>query len=129
MEHRLSFASVKLINPNIAEVIVDAGVNISIEMVEEYEALLGQLFHDEFALIVNQINSYDYSFEAKLLIGSHEKLKAIAVIFYNKNAEKIASEIANLRRVDDFNVRLYPGLELGRQECMTWLEEELKQAS
>ena len=129
MEHRLSFASVKLINPNIAEVIVDAGVNISIEMVEEYEALLGQLFHDDFALIVNKINPYDYAYEAKLSIGSHEKLKAIAVIYYNKNAEKIASEIANLRQIDGWNVRFYSGLELGWQEGVNWLEEELKQTS
>ncbi|TPH17829.1 hypothetical protein [Litorilituus lipolyticus] len=129
MEHRLSFASVKLINPNIAEVIVDAGVIVSMEMVEEYEAFLGQIFQHEFALLVNKINPYDYSFEAKLSIGSHEKLKAIAVVYYNETAEKKASEVANLRQVDGWNVRFYSGLELGWQEGVNWLEEELKQAS
>jgi len=129
MKHRLSFASVKLINPNIAEVIVDEGVVISMEMVEEYEAFLGQTFQSEFALLVNKINLYDYSFEAKLSIGSHEKLKAIAVVYYNESAEKKASEIANLRQIDGWNVRFYSGLELGWQEGVNWLEEELKQAS
>jgi len=129
MKHRLSFASVKLINPNIAEVIVDEGVVISMEMVEEYEAFLGQTFQSEFALLVNKINLYDYSFEAKLSIGSHEKLKAIAVVYYNESAEQKASEIANLRQIDGWNVRFYSGLELGWQEGVNWLEEELKQAS
>ena len=75
MKHELSFCSINMLDENIAEVIVNKSVKISIEMVEEYEEFLSTHFSSDFGLLINKINHYDYSFEAKLSIASNENLK------------------------------------------------------
>lgn len=125
MKHKLSFATINLIQDNIIEVIVDAGVEISMEMAEEYEDFLAKLFDENFAVLVNKINQYDYTFEAKLTIASHEKLKAIAVISYDDEATKKVSEMSRLRELDGWNVKIFSGLNLGWQDGLEWLQQEL----
>lgn len=125
MKYKLSFATINLIKDNIIEVIVDAGVEISMEMAEEYEDFLAELFDDDFAVLVNKINHYDYTFEAKLTIASHEKLKAIAVISYDDEASKKVDEMSKLRQLDGWNLKVFSGLNLGWQDGVDWLEQEL----
>ncbi len=125
MKYKLSFATINLIKDNIIEVIVDAGVEISMEMAEEYEDFLAELFDDDFAVLVNKINHYDYTFEAKLTIASHEKLKAIAVISYDDEASKKVGEMSKLRQLDGWNLKVFSGLNLGWQDGVDWLEQEL----
>ncbi|QBG36572.1 hypothetical protein [Litorilituus sediminis] len=125
MKYKLSFATINLIKDNIIEVIVDAGVEISMEMAEEYEDFLAKLFDDDFAVLVNKINRYDYAFEAKLTIASHEKLKAIAVISYDDEATKKVDEMNKLRQLDGWNLKVFSGLNFGWQDGVDWLEQEL----
>jgi len=95
------------------------------EMVEEYEALLSQQFLGDFGLLVNKINAYDFSFEAKLSIGSHVNLKAIAVINYNEKSELVTKEISAIRKIDGWNLKSFSGLDLGWQQGFEWLTKEL----
>ncbi len=125
MKHKLSFCSVNVLNDAIAEVIVYKDVKISMEMVEEYEALLSQQFLGDFGLLVNKINAYDFSFEAKLSIGSHVNLKAIAVINYNEKSELVTKEISAIRKIDGWNLKSFSGLDLGWQQGFEWLKKEL----
>jgi len=125
MKHKLSFCSVNVLNDAIAEVIVYKDVKISMEMVEEYEALLSQQFLGDFGLLVNKINAYDFSFEAKLSIGSHVNLKAIAVINYNEKSELVTKEISAIRKIDGWNLKSFSGLDLGWQQGFEWLTKEL----
>ena len=80
MGNQLSFAKINILSENIAEVIVKQNVEISLEMSEDYDTFLSQQFSNSFALLVNKVNRYDFSFEAKLSMASHENLTAIAVI-------------------------------------------------
>ena len=41
-------------------------------MSEEYDRFLTEVFSNNFALLVNKINQYDFSFEAKLSMASHD---------------------------------------------------------
>jgi hypothetical protein len=125
IKHQLSFAKINLLNKNVVEVIVDQGVVISLEMSEEYDHLLSELFTNNFAILVNSVNQYDFSFEAKLSMASHENLAAIAVVTYDEESKKSVGEIAAMRELDGWNVRLFDGLNLGRQESLDWLQSEL----
>ena len=81
---RLSFANINFLSPQIAEVIVDNNVTISLEMAEEYERFLNENFSSNFGLLINKINHYDYAYEAKLSIASSANIKAMAVVTYAK---------------------------------------------
>jgi hypothetical protein len=125
MKHELSFCSINMLDENIAEVIVNKSVKISIEMVEEYEEFLSTHFASNFGLLINKINHYDYSFEAKLSIASNENLKVMAVINYSDESEVLTQKMKNLRAVDGWNLKNFSGLDLGWQQGYDWLKEEL----
>ncbi len=125
MKHQLSFASITIISDNIAEVIVDPDVEISIEMVEECYNFLNQKFPHHFALLVNKINTYNYSFEAKLSLTCHENLKAIALVCYSEQCEQSSQQILSMHTIDKWNVKVFSGYDLGWQKGLSWLEKEL----
>lgn len=125
MKNKLSFGAVNILSDNIAEVIVNPDVVISMEMVEEFEALLAELFLDAFGLLINKVHRYSFAFEAKLSIGSHANLKAIAVVNYSKQSELITDDIASARKRDGWNLKSFSGLDLGWQSGFDWLKKEL----
>lgn len=126
MKHQLSFAKVNILSDSIAEVIVEQGAKISLEMSEEYDDFLTHKFSNNFALLVNKINQYDFSFEAKLSMASHENLMAIAVITYDNDGKHAVEKLAAMRQLDGWNLKVFDGLNLGRQEGLDWLQGELK---
>ncbi|TMM47877.1 hypothetical protein [Colwellia ponticola] len=125
IKHQLSFAQVNLLNENLAEIIIDANVLISLEMAEEYEQFVAKNLTDNYTILVNKINHYDFSFEAKLSVASHENLTAIAVVTYNNESQKSVEKVAALRQRDGWNLRIFNGLSLGRQKALQWLQSEL----
>lgn len=125
-KHQLSFAKINILNEQVAEVIVEQGTIISLEMSEEYDRFLTEVFSNNFALLVNKINQYDFSFEAKLSMASHDNLKAIAVVTYDKESKKSVEKVADLRQLDGWNLQVFDGLNLGWQEGLDWLHNELK---
>jgi hypothetical protein len=114
-----------MLDENIAEIIVNKSVEISIEMVEEYDEFLSTHFSSDFGLLINKINEYNYSFEAKLSIASNENLKVMAVVNYSNESEELTQKIKNLRAIDDWNLKNFSGLDLGWQQAYDWLKEEL----
>jgi len=125
MMHQLSFAKVNILSENIAEVIVAQGVEISLEMSEEYDDFLTEQFPNDFAILVNKVNEYDFSFEAKLSMASHENLAAIGVITYDNKSKESVEKIAVIRHRDGWNLKVFDGLNLGYQEGLAWLNNEL----
>jgi len=125
MQHKLSFCSINILSDAIAEVIVNNNVEVSLEMVEEFDRFLLDKFTGSFGVLINAVNIYDYSFEAKLIVGSNENIKAIAVVNYNSKMKSITQNIVKLREVDSWNVKFFSGLELGWQRGVDWLKKEL----
>lgn len=126
MEKPLDFAYVNIIEDNIAEVIIDNNVMITLEMIEEYDRYLTEKFKGKFGLLINRINHYSYTFEAKLSIGSVRGLSAIAVVYYNRISKESSQSIMNARVNNGFNLQLFSGLELGKQSGVDWLKEEIR---
>ncbi len=125
MTYHLSFGKINIINGNIAEIIINKDIEMSIEMVEECEYFFSQHFHDNFAILVNKINTFKYTFEAKLTIGMSDKLCAIAVVNYHGSGLEQTDRIMRLRKQDNLNLKVFSGLELGWQEGVAWLNKEL----
>ncbi|MEI6894599.1 MAG: hypothetical protein V5789_08200 [Colwellia sp.] len=126
MKHRLSFATINFLSDSIVEMIIDDDIEITIEMLEEYDLFLDQYLGSNFAMLINRINSYHCTFEAKMIAVSHGKLYAIAVVIYNKEARKEIDALLKIRAVDTLNLKVFSGLELGWQQGYEWLQDELK---
>jgi len=129
MQHQLSFAKINILSDTIAEVIVGQGIEISLEMSEEYDDFLTRKFTNNFALLVNKVNQYDFSFEAKLSMASHENLTAIAVITYENEGKQSVEKLAAMRKIDGWNLKVFDGLNLGWQEGYDWLQEQLNEVT
>ena len=121
---KLSFAKINCLNRRIAEFIVNQDVVISLEMSEEYDQALATHFASDFALLINKINHYRFAYEAKLTMASHSNLKAIAVITYNKKDRQSVEATAVMRKRDGWNLKVFDGLNLGRQAGIDWLESQ-----
>lgn len=125
MKHRLSFGQINLIAENIAEVIIDQGVEMTLEMVEEYDDFLSKTFSKDFGLLINKVNQYSYTYEAQLSIGSVKGIKALAVINYHQHGRNTTNELLAKRTMDNWNLKNFSGLELGWQQGLQWLKQQL----
>lgn len=94
-------------------------------MVEEYDNFLACIFNGNYGVLVNKINKYSYSLGAQFIMGSNENIVAIAAVNYSEQGKKSSTEIASRRTIDQLNFRTFSGLNLGWQEAMTWLHQEL----
>lgn len=126
MKHRLDFAYFTVLPNNIVEVTIDNGTTLSLENVEACHEFINTHVTEDFSMLINGIHDYNFSFEAKLSVASHEKLKAIAFVYYNKNSQDEIESLLALRKVDNLNAKTYSGLELGWQEAHQWLEQEME---
>lgn len=123
--YRLSFCTVNILTDNIAEVIIDDNIEVSMEMVEEHDKFLCSVFKGNFGVLVNKINTYSYSLEAKFIMGSVVRMKAIASVFYSSQGMKSTQNIIEKRSMDSLNLKLFSGYELGWQQAYDWLMLEL----
>ncbi|XPF92534.1 hypothetical protein ACM9HF_10830 [Colwellia sp. RE-S-Sl-9] len=126
MKQRLDFAYLTVLPNNIIEVVIDDGIELTLEMVEESHQVLKEAMTSCFALLINNIHQFEMTFEAKLTMASHEQLKAIAFVYYNQNNKTEIEKLIELRKVDDWNVKIFSGLEMGWQEAHSWLTHEME---
>ncbi len=125
MKHRLSFGYFTLLAENIVEVVIDDDIELSLEMVEECDQFFKAHIFGEFGMLINRVNDYSYSYEAQLSIGSYQGLKAIAFVYYSDECKSLFEELNVTRAYDHWNSQLFSGLELGWQQALSWLEQEL----
>jgi len=124
-KHRISFADINIISECIAEIIIDEGISVSLEMVEEHENFLACIFTGNYGVLINKINNYTYSTEAQFIMGSSQNMIAIAAVNYTEQGKESSKSIADKRTIDQLNVRTFSGLDLGWQDAITWLHQEL----
>lgn len=125
MKHRLSFGYFTLLAENIVEVTIDEGVEVSLEMIEESDLFLKAHVFSDFGMLINRINEYTYSYEAKLTMGSYTGLKAIAFVYYSDESKSLIEKINVMRALDNWNSSIFSGLELEWQQALKWLQNEL----
>lgn len=125
MKHRASFAFFNVLSDSVIEVIVDEGIEMTLEMVEEYHDFIVNNMPGDFGLLINRINRYSYSYEAQLSVSSSENMKAIAFIYYDEETKLSSMALNKIRMNDGWNLKLFSGLELGRETALNWLNSEL----
>ena len=127
---RLSFGcTINHLESDIAEVIVDEGVELEIEMVEELDNYLSDFYSGNFALLVNKKNQYSYAYEAQLCLASLEHQRALAILYHDLKREHIPPLLGQRVTLDDINVKIFPATKLGLQSAINWLKEMLNKAT
>ncbi len=116
--HRLPFASINILRPDIAEVIVDEGVEMTLQMVNEYHDFLLSHLVSPFSLLINKINSYTYDFEAQKNLATLNEIHAMAVVVYNEITRMSTDNLASFPRDTSWNMKTF----YDRHDALSWLE-------
>ncbi|WP_242202552.1 hypothetical protein [Aestuariivivens insulae] len=117
---RLSFGEIKILNQNLAEVIVDEGVLFDEVMVDEYHDFLLNTLNPPFSLLVNKKYSYAYTFQAQKCIANLKEIKAMAVLVSTPGAELSTKTLINVNGNYMWNIELFND----RAEALKWLRAQ-----
>jgi len=114
---KLSFCEIKLLEKDIAEVIVDEGVEINLSMVAEYHSFLLDKMTYPFSLLINKKHSYSYTFEAQLQLATLSQINVMAVVAYTKISEISTKNLASFTREIPWILEIFSE----REVALCWL--------
>jgi len=115
--HELSFGKISVLQNNIAEVIVDEGVNVDIAMVDEIHNCLLAIFTNSFSLLINKSNSYSTQLDALIQFGTLAAIHKITVFAPNKMAKFSADFAADIPSSAVLNIQVFTN----RDDALAWL--------
>lgn len=118
--HDLAFAKIILLREDLAEVIVNEGVEMDVAMVEQYHDFLLKHLSAPFSLLVNKVNSYTYNFDAQQKLATLEQIDRMAVVAYDRVTEISTKYLASLPRTVNWNLKVFAS----RDEAYKWLTQE-----
>jgi len=118
--HELPFAKIIILSEDIAEVIINDGVEMNTDMVDQYHDFLLSHLHVPFALLVNKVNSYSYNFEAQQNLATLKEINAMAVVSYNRSTTLATKNLAAFPRNEKWNISIFSS----RDEALSWLVSE-----
>ena len=118
--HELSFAKIIILRDDIAEVMINDGVRMNEEMVEQYHDFLLSHLRAPFSLLVNKINSYTYDFHAQEKLATLKEINVMAVVAYNRVTKLTTETLASYPRDVKWNLEIFSN----RDEALAWLLSE-----
>lgn len=120
--YELSFAKIIILNDNVAEVMINEGVEMDEAMVKQYHDFLQSHLQPPIYLLINKINSYTYNFQAQMNLATIKEINAMAVVAYNRVTEISTKTLASYPRSDSWNIKIFSN----RNEALDWLLLEQK---
>lgn len=85
--YTLPFATINILRKDIAEVIINSGVEMNKAMVNDYHTFLLTHLTSPFSLLINKKNAYTYDYDAQQIIANLPEIKALAVVVYSDMSE------------------------------------------
>jgi len=117
--HELSFARVIILDDDLVEVIVNHGVEVTADMVDEYHAFVRQHLQAPFLQLFNKINDYSYNFDAQLKLGALSESCATAALVYKHASELVIALLQSIPREIEWNLQAFSDREI----ALAWLCE------
>ncbi|AUP80445.1 hypothetical protein [Flavivirga eckloniae] len=116
---KLSFATIFAVQNNLAELIVNEGIEIDEIKVDELHDALLNSFETPISLLINKRHSFSYTFQAQIKITQLKELKAIAIVIGTNGA------LMSTQTLMSVNKNVFDDIELfqEREEALTWLGE------
>lgn len=120
--YKLSFATINVLEENLAEVIINEGVIVDLNMVEEYHNFLVNRLKAPFGLFFNKINSYSYNFEAQKTMSILDSVKAVAILNHSLVSVLATEMILKINAVNDHRII---ELFVNKDEALNWIKRIL----
>ncbi len=119
--HKLSFGTAIILEPNLAEIIVDNEVEMNLDMVSELHNWISTHLSSPTLMLINKIHQYTYTFEAQMAIGTIKQICAIAVVAYSGATQNTTEMLAALPRKSPWNLKIFTE----RQDAISWLKTQI----
>jgi hypothetical protein len=117
---RIGFGKILKLNDNLAEVFIDEGVELTKEQINSYYDTIQQHLIPPYCVLLNQINSYTYSFEAQQELGKYEGLNAKAILSYTESSKKTMQLLKETQtNLAKLNMEIFSE----RSEALNWLKQ------
>ena len=118
--HQISFAKICILSSNCAEITVNLGVDINLQMVEEIHHFLLSQFNHSFSLLINKSNAYSTQLDALIQFGTLPAIDKIAIFAPNKLAKMSADFSATIPSSTVLNIEVFTE----RDDALDWLTLE-----
>lgn len=118
--HQLSFCTIKILREDLAEVVVNDGVEVNLTQLNEVETFLVSQLNAPFSLVMNKLNHYSFQFDAQIKMGTYEHLNAVAVISYNKTSDTLTRALQDIPRNEKWNLEVFSN----REEAIHWAKSQ-----
>lgn len=115
--YELPFAKIIILRKDIAEVIMNEGIEIDKTLVGQFHDFLFSHLQAPFSLLVNKVNPYTYDFYAQKELGSLKELNAIAVVAYSRITEISTEALVSIPRDFEWTLKIFSN----REEALAWL--------
>ena len=115
--YELPFAKIIILRDDLAEVMINDGVQMDIDMVEQYHDFLLSHLHAPFSLLINKVNAYTYDFNAQQKLATLKEINAMAVVVYNPVSKMTTETLASFPRNVKWNLEIFSN----RDEALAWL--------
>jgi hypothetical protein len=110
----LPFGTYREIEANIVEIIINEGVELTHEMIEQAEeALLEKYGSDSYGLLVNRINPYSHTVGSMKKVAKMRNLAALAIVVYSD----LSKHAAAIHKLYQKNLRVFKN----KEEALAWL--------
>ncbi|MFV0389887.1 MAG: hypothetical protein ACK5NT_14170 [Pyrinomonadaceae bacterium] len=116
----LPFALIHSIEDSILEIVFCEAIEIDMDMVTKLHKVLESFCTNEVCILVNNINEFNYSFEAQMNIFDLEKIVAVSFVCYTKNSHRAVEAMLNLPRKNEPNAKIF----YEYREGIEWLEQQ-----
>ncbi|MCB1024438.1 MAG: hypothetical protein KDB79_08610 [Acidobacteria bacterium] len=119
--HELPFGKFIELNDVFVEVIIYEGVELTVEMLDQFQDYLVNKKSNLTGVLYNKINDYTYTFEAQMRLGQLPGIDAIAVVAYSQISRQVTESIIKMSRNSSWNIRVFDN----RKDAIGWLRKEL----
>ncbi|MCB4807781.1 hypothetical protein LG651_05920 [Tamlana sp. 62-3] len=125
ISYKLSFGTINVLEPNLAEVIVNEGIIFNEIMVDEYHDFLLTVLKPPFSLLINKINSYSYTYGAQQIFCDLSEIHAIGVMVWSSASLLAIDTLKSINNHKGWNIKSFRD----RDEAISWLKKGLDTVS
>jgi len=118
--YELPFAKIRILREDIAEVFINDGVEMDLEMVDQYHDFLLSHLKAPFSLLVNKVNAYTYSHPAQLKLCTLKEINVISVVAYSRTTVFTTETLSKNPRDEKWNLKIFSN----RDDALAWLISE-----
>lgn len=119
--YRLSFCNVTVINTDTVEITFDNGVEINLDMVNEFWDFINTKMLGKISVILNKSTSYSYEFDASIALSESDRIKNIAVVCYDEISATASEYMKKSFNKSGKNIKIFHT----KQEALDWLMEAI----